>query len=131
MLSDADPRFALKTMPDLPGCLFTPAMDIVDASVDDALARMFLLIPQANGRDLNDIAVVAQGGKEWLRQGSTLYRPLAGIPSVALGTSTVTIGSEGFNEWRSVARYRLDIHLRRRRMAVVRCRFQTDRLRRG
>ena len=102
MLTDADPRFTLKTMPDLPGYLFTPGMDVVDASVDDALARMFLLIPQANGRDLYDIAVVAKESKEWLRQGSTLFRPLAGVPSLAPGTSTVTIGSEGLNEWRTL-----------------------------
>ena len=102
MGSGADPRFMLQTMPDLPGYLFTPTMDILDASVDDALARMFLLIPQANGRDLNDIAVVARGSEEWLRQGSTMLRPLAGVPSLAPGPSTATIGSEGFNEWRTL-----------------------------
>jgi CubicO group peptidase (beta-lactamase class C family) len=102
MLSGADPRFTLNTMPGLPGYLFTPDMDIVDASVDDALARMFLLIPQATGRDLNDIAVVAKGNEVWLRRGSTLFRPLAGVPSLTPGTSTVTIGSEGLDEWRAL-----------------------------
>ncbi|MCX5973506.1 MAG: serine hydrolase [Coprothermobacterota bacterium] len=102
MGSSADPRFTLIAMPDLPGYLFTPSMDVVDASVDDVLARMFLLIPQDSGRDLNDIAVVARGGEEWLRQGSTLFRPLASVPTLAAGSSTVTIGSEGFNEWRTL-----------------------------
>ncbi|MEI6309321.1 MAG: serine hydrolase domain-containing protein [bacterium] len=102
MLNDTDPRFTLKTMPDLPGYLFTHGMDVVDASADDALARMFLLIPQAGGRDLNDIAVVARGGEEWLRQGSAMFRPLAGVPSLVPGPSTATIGSEGFNEWRTL-----------------------------
>jgi len=98
--NDTGPRFSLKAMPDLPGYLFTPKMEIVDASADDALARMFLLIPQNDGRDLNDIAVVARGGEEWLRQGSTLFCPLAGVPSLAPGISTATMGSEGLNEWR-------------------------------
>ncbi len=102
MLADTDPRFTLKTMPDLPGYLFTPTMDILDASADDALARMFLLIPQTGGRDLNDIAVVARGGEQWLRQGSTLFRPLASVPSLAPGIATATIGSEGLNEWRTL-----------------------------
>ena len=102
MPPDADPRFALATISDLPGYLFTPNMDIVDASVDDSLARMFLLIPQAGGRDLYDIAVIAKGNEEWLRQGSNLYRPLAGVPALARGSSNVTIGSEGNNEWRAL-----------------------------
>jgi len=97
-----DPSFTLTTLPELPGYLFTPDVDILDASTDDARARMFLLIPGSTGRDLNDIAVVAVDGEEWLRQGSTLYRPLAGVPALALGPSTVTIGSEGLNEWRAL-----------------------------
>lgn len=102
MIDGFDPRFGLTALPDLPGYLFTRDMDVVDASVDDSLARMFLLIPGAKGRDLNDIAVVPQGGEEWLRQGSTLFRPLAGVSELTEGTSTVTIGSEGFNEWRTL-----------------------------
>ena len=30
----------------------------------------------------------------------TLYRPLSGIPLLASGPATVTIGSDGFAEWR-------------------------------
>ncbi len=63
---------------------------------------MFLLIPQNYGRDLSDTAVVTTGGEEWLRQRSVLYRPLAGVPALAPGESTVTIGTEGFNEWRTL-----------------------------
>ena len=100
--SGADLLFTLQTMPDLPGHLFTPDMDILDASVEDTLAWMFLLIPQIYGRDLSDIAVVARGSEEWLRIGSTLLRPLTGVPLLASGQSTVTIGSEGFNEWRKL-----------------------------
>ena len=102
LLGPTDPRFTLQTMPDLPGYLFTPTMDILDASVDDALARMFLLIPQVNGRDLSDIAIVTRGSEEWLRRGSTLLRPLAGVPTLTAGPSTATIGSEGFNQWRTL-----------------------------
>jgi CubicO group peptidase (beta-lactamase class C family) len=103
MFGGADPTFILQSIPGLSGYLFTPGLDIVDASVDSALARMFLLIPQASGRDLNDIAVVVKGGEEWLRKGSTMYRPLAGVLPLAAGSSTVTIGLEGYNEWRKLA----------------------------
>jgi CubicO group peptidase (beta-lactamase class C family) len=92
-------RFKLKSTPILPGYLFTPENDILDASVDDALARMFLQIPQNSGRDLSDVTVIARDGEEWFRQGSTLFRPLTGVPLLADGPSTVTIGDEGFSEW--------------------------------
>ena len=95
-----DPRFMLTTLPDLPGYLLTPDTDIVDASMDDARALTFVLIPGANGRDLNDVTVETRDGEEWLRQGSYLFRPLSGVASLAPGSSTVTIGAEGLVEWR-------------------------------
>ncbi len=99
-----DPRFMLMTLPDLPGYLFTGEMDVLDASVDAELARMFLLIPQNNGRDLSDIRVVpgSRGGEEWLQTRSTLYRPLSGVAELPDGVSTITIDNEGHAEWRKV-----------------------------
>jgi hypothetical protein len=56
-----------------------------------------------NGRDLNDLDVVNQGGEEWLRWGDSLHRPQATVPLLhANASSTVSIGAEGFAEWRSV-----------------------------
>jgi CubicO group peptidase (beta-lactamase class C family) len=99
-----DPRFTLTALPGLPGYLFTGAMDVVDASADAELARMFLLIPQNNGRDLSDIRVVpgARGGEEWLRTRSILYRPLSGVAELPDGVSTIAIDNDGHAEWRKV-----------------------------
>jgi len=97
-----DPRFALQALPELPGYLFTPEMDIVDASVDAELARMFLLIPQNNGRDLSDILVVPEEGEEWLRSRSILYRPLSGVADLPAGRSTIPVAGEGYAEWRKL-----------------------------
>jgi hypothetical protein len=41
-------------------------------------------------------------GQNWLRQGSCLYRPLSGLPSLAAGATSVAIGSDGFIEWRKL-----------------------------
>lgn len=49
-----------------------------------------------------DLAVEDREGQEWLRFGSAIYRPLSGVAQVPAGQTTVTIGSEGFAEWRSL-----------------------------
>jgi hypothetical protein len=69
---------------------------------DNLLDGMILLIPQSSGRDLMDLAVETWEGQQWLRFGSAIYRPLSGVAQVPAGQSTVTIGSEGFAEWRTL-----------------------------
>ena len=69
---------------------------------DDRLDGMYLQIPQVSGRDLTDAAIERREESDWLRFGSTLFRPLSGIPSVSAGPALVTIGSEGFSEWRKL-----------------------------
>jgi hypothetical protein len=61
---------------------------------------MILLIPQLEGRDLNDAVIESREGHEWIRFGSYLYRPVSTVDALCDGT--VTIGVEGFSEWRSV-----------------------------
>ena len=77
-------------------------MQVVDPSASDTVAQMLLKIPVDLGRDLNDVVIVPKNGEEWVRYGSTLYRPQATVPILPVGTSTVTIGSEGYAEWRQV-----------------------------
>ena len=101
------PRFNLSVVDWLPGYVFASSpwigMQVVDPSVSDTTAQMFLKIPVDLGRDLNDVDIVPQGGEEWVRYGSTLYRPQATVPVLPLGASTVTIGSEGYSEWRQMS----------------------------
>jgi hypothetical protein len=108
-----DPRFRLKTLPDLPGVLLAvPALppmnmgwqaQVVDASASDQTASMMLLIPGLFGNDLNDLDIVVRDGEEWLRWGGALHRPFETVPLLPAGTTTsVTIGTEDFAEWRSV-----------------------------
>lgn len=98
------PRFRLDAISDMPGYLLASSIyissQIVDPSGSDTLAKMFLLIPMELGRDLNDVVIESHGGEEWVRYGSTLYRPQAGAPDIPAGQSEVTIGSEGYAEWR-------------------------------
>jgi hypothetical protein len=76
---------------------------LLDASVSDSLGAMFLVIPTMQGRDLADAVFSTRGGEEWLRTGSAVARPMASVPVLASGANVVTIGAEGYAEWRSVA----------------------------
>ncbi len=101
---EADPRLTLDEVGDLQGYLFAGShilCDMIPPS-DDRLDGMFLQIPQVNGRDLVDLAVETRENQKWLRSGSTLYRPLSGVPVAPAGPTTVAIGSEGHAEWRGL-----------------------------
>jgi hypothetical protein len=112
-----DPRLRLATVPNLEGLIavrwhidpappvpwYTDA-HIVDASASDTVATMMLIIPQLNGRDLDDLDIVQRDGAEWTRFGSYVHQPLASVPVLPRGaTKVVTIGPEGYAEWRAVA----------------------------
>ena len=103
----APPRFALDVVDGLPGYLFATSIhtgsQIVDPAGSDTLARMFLKIPVNFGRDLNDVVIETRDGEEWVRYGSTLFRPQASVPVLPVGDSAVAIGSEGFAEWRKLS----------------------------
>ncbi len=100
----ASPLFRLDVLSGLPGYLFATSpyetSQIVDPSGSDTMARMFLKIPMELGRDLNDVVIETRNGEEWVRCGSTLYRPQASVPALPQGVSTVAVGAEGFAEWR-------------------------------
>ncbi|MBE0558436.1 MAG: hypothetical protein IH628_14500, partial [Proteobacteria bacterium] len=103
-----DPRLRLAAIPELSGLIAVrpPAggFNILDPSASDTVAGMMLVIPQMNGRDLDDLNIMAQGSEEWTRFGSYVYRPLATVPALPRGAVTaVTIGPEGYAEWRAVA----------------------------
>jgi CubicO group peptidase (beta-lactamase class C family) len=102
-------QLTLTTLPELPGLVIvwpsedTPAPFVVDPSGSEATARMMLVIPGMNGRDMNDLDVVVRGGEEWLRWGDAMHRPLATVPVLPAGASTrVPIGPEGYAEWRTL-----------------------------
>ena len=114
-----DPRLRLAAVPNLDGLIAVrPPSDvpapaaghidtrfhIVDASASDTVATMMLIIPQLNGRDLDDLDIVERDGAEWTRFGSYMHQPLASVPVLPRGaTDVVTIGPEGYAEWRAVA----------------------------
>jgi hypothetical protein len=113
-----DPRLRLATVPKLEGLIAVrPPGDvsaqaaagcidahILDASGSDTVGTMMLVIPQLNGRDLDDLNIVQRDGAEWTRFRSYIHRPLASVPVLPKGaTAVVTIGPEGYAEWRAVA----------------------------
>ncbi|MEZ5117477.1 MAG: serine hydrolase domain-containing protein [Candidatus Nanopelagicales bacterium] len=95
------PASRLEAIPDLPGYLVLNGVP-VDADYSDDLAPMFLVVPNANGRDLNDLEVLRVGGQEWLRQGGSVMRPVDGVPVLVAGANAVPFGDTGYAEWRSV-----------------------------
>ena len=99
-----DHSMLLTSVDGLTGYLFKDA-DLVrdmDPPAADRLDGMFLQIPQVSGRDLTDVTIEQREGSNWLRIGTTLFCPLSGISSVSTGPASVTIGSEGFPEWRKL-----------------------------
>src|SRR5260370_36001924 len=112
-----EPRLRLATVPNLDGLIAVrppapvpaPAAGyieahIVDASASDTVATMMLIIPQIVGRDLDDLDIVQRDGAEWTRFGSYMHQPVASVPVLPRGaTEVVTIGPEGYAEWRAVA----------------------------
>jgi len=93
---------SLGEIPGLPGYVVqTFAQPVLPMS--DTLGAMFLQIPGGGSRDLEDVVIEPHGGQEWLWWGATLYRPEAGVPALPAGTGTVTIGTEGYAEWRALA----------------------------
>jgi CubicO group peptidase (beta-lactamase class C family) len=102
-------RFMLLTLGDIPGLpgyvSVTTApygLQLVNP-VHDVLGAMFLQIPGIGSRDLEDAVVEQHGAEDWVRYGSTLYRPRATVPALGAGPNTVTFGDEGYAEWRSLA----------------------------
>jgi CubicO group peptidase (beta-lactamase class C family) len=114
--SALDPRLRLSAMPDLTGLVAIRALvdtmpaplpdrrlRLVDPSSDTTAASM-LILPQVNGRDLEELSFETRGAAEWARFGSYMHRPLATVPLLASGTTNVTIGAEGYAEWRAITR---------------------------
>lgn len=100
--TDTDPRLSLATHKDLAGYIIAGSSILRDMNPPSGarLDGMILQIPQILGRDLMDVGVEIREGQEWLRFGTTLYRPLSGTPALPAGQTSVTIGSGGFAEWR-------------------------------
>jgi len=107
-----DPRALVLAIEGLPGYIAVqgpdgimvgkPAAAASGSGTSDFEAHSFILIPQVMGRDLFDIVVLPKNGKEFLRLGSSLYRPLDGLSSLSFGVSCIEIGPEGLAEWRKV-----------------------------
>ncbi len=105
--ADGAARLTLSDMPGSPGHLFGSVPDyglqFFDAGAGDTLAAMFLQIPGFGSRDMGDLNVVDRGGQEWMRFGSSMFRPRATIASLpGDATTTVSIGTEGYAEWRTI-----------------------------
>lgn len=105
-----DPRLRLTTIPEHEGLIAirTPVdpdqFHILDPSQSDTVAKMMLIIPQLNGRDLDDLIFVNRNGEEWARLGNYMLRPLQSVPQLTHAkTETITIGPEGYAEWRALA----------------------------
>jgi CubicO group peptidase (beta-lactamase class C family) len=106
-LGGAVPRFGLTTSPELVGLVIAYPPDgspyLLDPSLSDIKASMMLVLPGNFGRDMNDLDVVVKGGEEWVRWGDAMHRPLATVPLLPPGATTlVSIGPDGYAEWRAV-----------------------------
>ncbi len=109
-LMGGNPVFTLASVPDLPGYVLASAVTIdkydqvADASTSDSAALMCLTIPWIQGsRDLDDVVILSRGGEEWVRVGSSIFRPQQTVLTMPVGSSLVTIGAEAYAEWRRMS----------------------------
>jgi len=101
------PVLAVGDIPGLPGYVTAASRmygdQVVDPSESDSLGSMLLQIPGNGSRNLEDLSAERHDGEEWMKWGSSLFRPLDTVPALTTGANAVTIGAEGHTEWRSVA----------------------------
>ena len=74
----------------------------VDPRGSDDFGYMFIQIPVVNGRDMNDLRVFSRDGEEWIRFGSSRYRPAESLPPLSEGETQIRIGEDAAAQWRSV-----------------------------
>lgn len=100
---DISPEQRIVTVDELPGNLFVGGPDEylpVITNQGDDLARMDILIPIANGRDMSDLEIISRNGEEWLKCSGFLYRPLETVPGVQYGSGRqFTVQEEYLTEW--------------------------------
>lgn len=102
IMQKSDPSFQLNTITGLAGYMMGKNIlrDMTQPS-DDRLDGMFLTLPDG-GKDLQEPGIETWNGQKWLRLGSSLYRPLSGLPLLVSGQTAVSIGNDGFAEWRKL-----------------------------
>ena len=95
---------------------------VVDPSISDALGAMLLQIPGMGSRDLEDAVVERHGSKDWIRFGSTLYRPEDAVSELAAGPNSVTFAHRGARRVAGVDQRRKRANRRRHCLAPLRMR---------
>ena len=95
-----DPTFVIGAFPDLPGYVSMMGQPL-DASTSDAVARMWMKIPENLGRDMNDLVISVHGGQERLAMGSARF---VRRDDVATLTPTLTIDDGLTAAWRALPR---------------------------
>ena len=99
------PAVTFTEIPGLPGYLWmsgATAPSPVDTQVSDDLGAMFVTVPNALGRDLNDVQVVAREDGDWLKIGRSVFRPISTVPVLSGPSNTVRIDAADVAEWRTV-----------------------------
>ncbi|MDQ1250828.1 MAG: hypothetical protein QG597_5208 [Actinomycetota bacterium] len=101
-----NPVRTFKAIPGLPGYAIAAGVVSnipVSTSASNRVGAMFLRVPgESAGVDIYETTAVMRDGHEWMWFGNELTRPVATIPPLSSTPSIVTIGSEGYTEWRSV-----------------------------
>ena len=100
----SDPRMMLTSVQGADGYVCSTNSDgtATTLPVDANRSNSFILIPQLMGRDLYDLEILPHNGYDLLRTTSTLFRPLASVPSLPARGALITIGHEGWTEWLKV-----------------------------
>jgi hypothetical protein len=79
------PILQIDEIPGASGYLTVTTLDYgtqpVDASRGNDVATMFLQVPKAYGRNLEDAVIEHHGAEDWVRWSGGLFRPADGVPA--------------------------------------------------
>ena len=105
------PGFSLREDPGLPGYLVASPWSSEEKALDPRLGDTRAgMVGHLAGRDLNDLVVTTVDGEEWLRWGSSLFRPMESVPVLGSGMRTLTPAPDGRAMWfRIEGAARLDV----------------------
>ncbi len=92
------PATAISRIPGLPGYLDVATLSPVDARQPN-VGSMFLQVPLMMGRDLDDLLPLKPG---LARMGSIVMVQRDRVAALAAGRNAVTIGKQGYAEWREI-----------------------------
>ena len=99
------PGFSIREDAALPGYIVASPWGTGEKALDPRTGDMrALMIGDYGARDISDLVVTPVNGEEWIKWGTSLYRPMETVTSLAPGAQVIRAAPGVFGEWRVIPR---------------------------